>query len=165
MESTKTIVAVRDCDSVEGLVKLACQLSSGKDEDLWILHILEIAPGLPLDAHADILERPAEHVLSLARQAAWGLGKNVTTRLVRARHAGSAIIGEATDQAADLLILGYHKHHGIGEILVGSTVSYVSEHAPCRVIVQVPFVKERAKEPVHREVAAKSPARHEPLVS
>lgn len=165
MENTKTLVAVRDCDSVEGLVKLACQLSAGKDEDLVIVHILEIAPGLPLEAHSDVLERPAEHVLSLARQAAWGFGKNVTTRLIRARHAGSAIIGEATDQAADLLILGYHKKHGIGEILVGSTVSYVSEHAPCRVIVQVPSANVPAKEAVHHVFAGKSHPRHEPLKS
>jgi len=165
MENTKIIVAVRDCESVGSLMKLACQLSNGKGEDITVVHVLEVAPGLPLDAHADVLERPAEQVLSLARQAAWGFGKNVNTRLVRARHAGSAIIGEATDQGADLLILGYHKHHGIGEMLLGSTVSYVSEHAPCRVLIQVPSLNEPVKEAVHYQCAEKSHARHEPLAS
>lgn len=165
MEPTKILVAVRDCESVGSLVKLACQLSSGKAEDLVVLHVLEIAPGLPLDAHADVLDRPAEHVLSLARQAAWVQGKHITTRLVRARHAGSAIIGEATDQGADLLIMGYHKNHGIGEMLMGSTVSYVSQHAPCRVIIQVPSMNEPAKEVVHQESAEMSKARRERLAS
>jgi basic amino acid/polyamine antiporter, APA family len=165
MESSRIIVAVRDCDSVGSLVKLACQMSSGNTEDIVVLHVLEVAPGLPLDAHADALDRPAEHVLSLARQAAWVLGKRISTRLVRARHAGSAIIGEATDQGADLLILGYHKDHGIGEMLVGSTVSYVSQHAPCRVLIQVPSKNKSAKEAVRYEGDLKSQARHEPLAS
>jgi nucleotide-binding universal stress UspA family protein len=165
MENGRILVAVRDCESVESLVKLAIQLSGEKGEEVVALHVLEIAPGLPLDAHADVLERPAEHVLSLARQAAWVLGKRISTRLVRARNAASAIIGEATDLGADLLIMGYHKNHGIGEMLVGSTVSYVSQHAPCRVLIQVPSMNVPAKVSESLEGVEKSRACHEPLAS
>src|SRR5579862_119564 len=165
MERTKTLVAVRDRDSVEGQVKLACQLAAGKDEEVVIVHVLEISPSLPLDAHTDVLERPAEHILSLARQAAWGFGKHVATRLIRARHAGGALVGEAMDQGADLLVLGYQKKHGIGEMLVGSTVRYVSDHAPCRVIVQVPATREAVKVAVHHVYALKSQSAREPFAS
>ncbi len=156
MENLKVTVAVRDEESVESLVKLACQVSSGKTADLIVVHVLEIAPGLPLDVNADVLERPGERILSLAREVAKEHQRNIKPRLIRARHAGMGIICEATDQAADLLVMGYHQKHLMGEIFHGSTVKYVAEHAPCRVIMQVPSLNEPAKEAAQCEAAEKT---------
>ena len=59
------------------------------------------------------------------------------TRLLRAHHAGRALVSEAMDQKTDLLIMGCHCRHGVAEMLFGSTVRFVARHALCRVLVEV----------------------------
>ena len=139
MSKTTVIVALRDSDSVDGLVKLACQISTAMDAELLALHVVEVTPGLPLDADAEVLDEPGKQILSRAREVASdACSRQVAAQLVRARDAGEAIVGEAKDRNAEVLVMGYHGRHGLGEILLGSTVQYVSHHAPCRVIVQIP---------------------------
>ena len=139
MSTPTVIVALRDSESADGLVKLACQITAGMDAELLALHVVEVTPGLPLDADAEVLDEPGKHILSRAHQvASEACSRHLATQLVRARHAGEAIVGEAKDRGAELLVMGYHGRHGLGEILLGSTVQFVSHHAPCRVIVQIP---------------------------
>lgn len=138
------IVALRDSDSVDGLVKLACQITAGMDAELLAMHVVEVTPGLPLDADAEVLDEPGKQILARAHQvASEACSRQMATQLVRARQAGEAIVGEAKDRNAELLVMGYHGRHGLGEILLGSTVQYVSHHAPCRVIVQIPAPPKR----------------------
>jgi nucleotide-binding universal stress UspA family protein len=144
MSKPTVIVALRDSDSVDGLVKLACQVTAGMDAELMALHVVEVTPGLPLDADAELLDEPGKHILSRARQvASETCSRQMATQLVRARDAGEAIVGEANDRNAELLVMGYHGRHGLGEILLGSTVQYVSHHARCRLIVQIPAPQDR----------------------
>ena len=138
MNDAGVMVAIRDPEHVDDLVKLACQMAKGMGAELKVLNVAEVAPALPLDADSDLLDRPGKDALERAGKVAWdAFAMKVRTRLVRARNAGVAIVEEAKDQRADLLVLGYHGKHGLGEILLGSTVQYVAAHAPCRVIVHI----------------------------
>ena len=136
MTKPTVMVALRDTESVESLVGLACEMATGMSADLMALHVVEIGPGLPLDADG-IVDEPGTRILARAQQAARDYAIPFQTTLVRARQAGPTIVGEAEGHQAALLIMGYHGSHGLGEILLGSTVKYVARHTPCRLIVQV----------------------------
>lgn len=139
MGKTKVLVALRDAQSVESLVTLACQISSGMDADLIALHVVEIPMATPIEADDEILDRPGQEMLAHAKQyASQQFSRQMASKLLRARQAGEAIVGEASEQGIDTLVMGYHQPHTLGEILLGSTVQYVARHAPCRVIVQIP---------------------------
>jgi APA family basic amino acid/polyamine antiporter len=138
VSNPRVLVALRDVEHVDGLMRLACELSKGVNADLIAMNVVEVSPTLPLDAESDILEQPGKEVLERAKEiASKSASKQLTTRLVRAREAGRAIVGEAADQGVELLIMGYHRKHRLPEILPGSTVQYVAHHAPCWVIVQI----------------------------
>jgi APA family basic amino acid/polyamine antiporter len=139
MGKTKVIVALRDAQSVESLVALACQVANGMDAELSALHVVEIPMATPIEADDEVLDRPGHDILEHARRhAAKHFSRQITTKLLRARQAGEAIVGEASEQGIESLVMGYHQPHTLGEILLGSTVQYVARHAPCRVIVQIP---------------------------
>ena len=138
MSEARVLVAVRNPEHVDDLVKLACQMAKGMGAELTVLSAVEVGPALPLDADSELLDKPAKSALERAAQVASGTcGQKVRTRLMRAREAGSAIVEQAGELGADLVVLGYHGKHGLGEILLGSTVQHVAAHAPCRVIVQI----------------------------
>lgn len=144
MGKPKVMVALRDAESIEPLVRLGTDMASLRGTELIVLHVVEVGPGLPLDADG-IIDQSGRHILACAQQLAESLGKRTYTLMVRGRQAGPVIVAQAEDHEIDLLIMGYHGSHGLGEILLGSTVKYVGQHAPCRVLVQIPPARERQK--------------------
>jgi len=132
------MVALRDLESVESLVTLACQLANGMDAELIALHVVEVPLATPLEADEEEVDRPGKEILARARSVAARLSKPLTTQLLRARKADSTLVEVVKEQGVELLVMGYHQPHTLGEILLGSTVQYVARHAPCRVIVQIP---------------------------
>lgn len=139
MAKPKVMVALRDEESVESLVTLACEVADGMDAELTALHVVEIPIVTPLEADDASLDRPGKQILARAERIALAsFGRKLSHRLLRARRAGEAIVGELKESGIDTLVMGYHRPHTLGEILLGSTVQYVVRHAPCRVIVQIP---------------------------
>jgi len=137
MSRTKLMVALKDLEHVDDLLKLAFHLKSVMEAELTATHVTEVGPGLPLDIDAEVLDQAGKEILSRACQIAAQNSVPIATRLLRAHHAGRALVSEATDQKIDLLIMGYHRRQGVAEMLFGSTVRYVARHAPCRVLVEV----------------------------
>lgn len=146
MEKPKVMVALRDSETAGSLTKLACQMAHLAGTNVLAMHVIEVPPGLPIDVEDPIFEKPGQQTLSLARQVASNnFSMRIATKLLKARNAGEAIVGEAREQGIELLIIGYRHDHGLAETLLGSTVQYVTHHAPCKVLVQVPEAKAKAK--------------------
>ncbi|MGH9431700.1 MAG: universal stress protein [Terriglobia bacterium] len=138
MEKRKVMVALRDTSSAPELVTLACEMAAAPGSEVIALHVIEVPIALDLSAESEVLEHPGKEILLLARQvAAENSEATIKTRLVRARQAGFAIVDEAKEFAADLLIIGCRGHHGLAEAIFGSTVHYLAQNSPCRVIVQI----------------------------
>ena len=140
MGKPKVLVALRDADSAEGLVSLACKLYQGMEADITALHVVEVPAVTPLEADDESLDRPGKKILANGERAAKKFGTKLSTRLLHARQAGEAIVGEAKEQGVELLVVGHHKARArsLGEFLLGSTAQYVAHHAPCRVLIQIP---------------------------
>lgn len=142
MSNPKVLVALRDAESVESVVVLACQVAAGMKAELSALHVVEIPLATPIEAESEALDHPGRELLAAAeRIARENCGKKISTQLVRARNVGEALTGIVREEGYELLVMGYHPRGRLGEILLGSTVQHVARHAPCRVLVQIPAEK------------------------
>ena len=79
---------------------------------------------------------PAQRVLDMAETQAEHARHPLEAVLVQARDVGAALVDEAVERAADLLVVGlpYRKRFG-GDFAIGRTVPYVLKNAPCAVWV------------------------------
>jgi nucleotide-binding universal stress UspA family protein len=85
-------------------------------------------------------------VIDLAEETAEECNYVIEPVLLQARDVGAALVDEATEQEADILILGlpYRKRFG-GDFAIGRTVPYVLKNAPCEVwVVREPMPEESA---------------------
>jgi nucleotide-binding universal stress UspA family protein len=103
------------------------------------LHVVEVPMATPIEADDDVLDHPGKEILDHARKyAVQEFSRPTETRLLRARQAGEAIVGEAQERGIDCLVMGHRRLSVLGEILLGSTVQYVARHAPFRIVVEIP---------------------------
>jgi len=138
MAKPKVLVAVQDVATVESLMILACQLSQCMGAELKALHVVAVPLLTPLEAQDENIDRFGTELLAQAKSVAERLSQPLSMELLRAREVGEAIVGVATEQGVDLLLMGHRKPHALSDTLLGGTVRYVAHHAPCRIIVQIP---------------------------
>jgi nucleotide-binding universal stress UspA family protein len=136
------------------VVRLGCQLVHGQHAQLVAVHVVEVDWSHDLADDISSGNEAAVAVLDRAEGVAEHLGTRLETSLLQARDVGAALVDEATELGADVMVLGlpYRKRFG-GEFAIGRTVPYVLQNAPCRVLV--------ARDPM---AIGETPARREPPV-
>jgi len=119
------------------MMVLACQLATEKNASVDGMYVIEVPLNLPLDARLVVERQKAEQVLKAASTIAQQFGVKFTPHVVTARAAGRAIVEEAEQRRAEVIILGTQRKRRIGDLVFGRTTDYVIDNAPCEVLLNL----------------------------
>jgi nucleotide-binding universal stress UspA family protein len=128
----RAVVALSGGRTDRSIVALAADLARPTKAELVGVHVVEIDWTLPLDADVAGRSEEAQRVLDIAEATAESAHYRLETVLLQARDVGAAIVDEATERGADLIICGlpFRRRFG-GDFAIGRTIPYVLKNAPC----------------------------------
>jgi nucleotide-binding universal stress UspA family protein len=142
----RAVVALSGGRTDRPIVALAADLARQSHAELIGVHVVEIDWTHPLDADIAGRDEQAQRVLDIAEATAEASRYQLETVLLQARDVGAAIVDEATERGADLVICGlpFRRRFG-GEFTVGRTIPYILKNAPCGVwVIREPMPEEQA---------------------
>ncbi len=136
MAFQRILVPVIGTEADEEAIRLGCQLAGKKNKTkIWVVYVITIKRSLPLDAEIEPEIRRAEDILSHMESIAEEEDCEIETDLLQARDAGPAIVDEAVERGANLILMGVAYKRRFGQFSLGSVVPYILKNAPCRVIL------------------------------
>jgi nucleotide-binding universal stress UspA family protein len=135
MKPKRILVAVNGSKADAGVVELACDLSKRSKADIYAVYVVEVKRSLPLDAVIDSEMKKAEDVLTQAEEVAGERGCELEADIIQARDVGPAIVEEAVEREADLIIIGLTQKRRFGTFSLGNVILHVLKEAPCRVLL------------------------------
>lgn len=147
----RAILALAGATTDERIVRLAAELGRAGRAELVGVHVVEVGWSMPLDADIAARSEDAQQILDQAEAEAERLKVRLEPVLLQAREIGAALVDEATERDADLMLVGlpYRKRFG-GDFAMGRTIPYVLKHAPCEVwVVREPIPEDPSKVPVY----------------
>ena len=133
--SKKVLVAVGGQAIDAETVRLACRMTDPQGGRIYGVHIIEVNRSLPLGAVMDEVVERGEQILDEVEKLASSSQLPVETELVQARDTGPALVDEAVEWGADLIVMGLPYKRRFGEFNLGNTVPYVLKNATCRVML------------------------------
>jgi nucleotide-binding universal stress UspA family protein len=140
----RAVVALNGGPSDARIVRLVGGLAARWKAEVIAVHVVEIDWTLPLDADIAGRSEEVQRVLDSAEAIADTYKVSMEPVLLQARDVAAAIVDEATERGVDLLVLGlpYRKRFG-GDFVIGRTIPYVLQNAPCAVwVVREPMSEE-----------------------
>jgi nucleotide-binding universal stress UspA family protein len=142
----RAVLALNGAPSDARMVQLVASLATKTKAELIAVHVVEIDWTLPLDADIAGRSEDVQRVLDSAEEIAEAYKVRLEPVLLQARDVAAAIVDEATERGADLLVVGlpYRKRFG-GEFAIGRTIPYILQNAPCSVwVVREPMSEDAA---------------------
>jgi nucleotide-binding universal stress UspA family protein len=114
-------------------VAVACTLAKRNKGKVFVVHVIEVRRSLPLDADLSQEAARGEEILAQAEKVAEGQDFEVEGELLQAREAGHAVVDEAAERRADVLLVGMEAEGTFGGFQFGRLPQYALKNAPCRV--------------------------------
>jgi nucleotide-binding universal stress UspA family protein len=133
IRASRILVPVNGNATDDDMIALACQIAKANRGEARAIYVIEVKRALPLDADLPSEAARGEEVLDHAERVAETWDLELDTELLQARDVGTAIVDEAINRGADLILLGINYEKRFGEFSMGKTVPYVLKNAPCRV--------------------------------
>ncbi len=140
----RAVIALNGGPSDARIVRLTADYARLSKAELVAVHVVEIDWTLPLDADIAGRSEEVQRVLDLAETIAEESKVTMEPVLLQARDVGAAIVDEAVERDADLVVLGvpFRTRFG-GDFAIGRTIPYVLQNAPCTVwVVREPMSEE-----------------------
>ncbi len=149
-EHARILVPVLGDDQVDfPALKVSALLLGGREGvETSLLHVIEVPFDQTLDAEDEAAVAAADTILSRAEKLAGEHSVPTRTSTVQARAAGPAIVDDANELGADLIVMGlrYKKRFG-GQWDAGRTVPYVMRNSTAPVWCLRAETKELAHTP------------------
>ncbi len=138
----RILVALAGHPVDEETIRVACRMASRARGDgakntgpIYAVHVVEVNRSLPLSAPVESQIERGEQILDAAEHIAAEYDIGIETEMVQARDTGPAIVGEADEWHADVIVIGLPYKRRFGEFNLGKTAPYVLKNASCRVVL------------------------------
>jgi nucleotide-binding universal stress UspA family protein len=131
----RVLVPVVEGEVSDRALDLACRLASEHGAVVVALAAVELPLELPLQVHVDEAEAEARTLVGRAEAVGDAYGLPLVGRVVRARSAAEAIVEEARQLDAEVVVVGTRLRRRRHSLRYGPTVEHVLRNAPCRVLV------------------------------
>ncbi|MFN2471094.1 MAG: amino acid permease [Gaiellaceae bacterium] len=132
---TRILVPLKLGPIGDEVLATAIRLAEERNSAVRVLHGISVPLSLPLEAQLPDLDERAWASLGEARELAAEHGVEIETETVRTRALGEAIVEQAYEWDADLILMGSHPRWRRQARFFSPTVDYVLRKAPCEVMV------------------------------
>src|SRR2546429_8834848 len=114
---------------------MACRITISQVCRLYWVHDINVIRSFPLGAVLDDVVERGEQILDEVEKLAAAAQLPVETELVQARDTGPALVDEAVEWGAGLIVMGLPYKRRVGEVNPGKTVADVLKKAHLRGVV------------------------------
>ena len=139
MHYHRIIIPVSGGPEDDRAIDLAGELAQRHPTNITLVYVVEVLQAMPLDAELPEAVARGEDVLTrtetLMKQRLPTSVDLISTDLLQARSSGAAIVDEAIEQNADVILMATAISIRYGKQVTGDAASYVIRNAPCDVIL------------------------------